>query len=72
MRGSAQKKCYFYAKIVKFGLILTYLKLFGGARKYFGGKCPPPPCPPLAAPPLRVLNVYFSGTSSVLKVYFSV
>ena len=36
----ARKKCYFYAKIVKFGLILTYLKLFGGQM---------PPMPPSGA-----------------------
>ena len=37
----ACKNLPFCAEIVKFGLILTPLKLFGGARKYFGGgKCP--------------------------------
>ena len=41
--------CHFYGEIVKFGLILTHLKLFrgqtGGARQHFEGKMPPmPPC----------------------------
>ena len=39
---------HFHAEIVKFGLILTHLQLFGeeklGERRYFGGKCPMPPC----------------------------
>ena len=35
----------FYAEIIKFGLILPHLKLFGrGQENTFGGKCPMLPC----------------------------
>ena len=43
----AHKNCNFYAEIVKFGLILTHLKLFWGQENIFfwgGDKCPYAPC----------------------------
>ena len=49
-------KCHLYAEIVKFGLILTHLKLFGGGKWDEGKKnilgentpmLPPPPVLPL-------------------------
>ena len=48
----ASKNWSFYAEIVKFGLILTHLILFGG--KIFGGKLPSPSPPPPPAPPLFI------------------
>ena len=48
-RGTKHAKiCHFYAKIVKFELILTHLKLFGvnggGQENIFLRKYPMPPC----------------------------
>ena len=57
MRAKRATICHFYAEIAKFGLIVTYLKLFGGklgggGKIFFGGgKCPL--CPPLAPPLIR-------------------
>ena len=46
MRSSHAKMCHFNAEPVKFGLILTHLKLFwgqtGGGKKIFLGKMHPP------------------------------
>ena len=36
----ACKNLPFFAEIVKFGLILTHMKLFSGARKYVGDQMP--------------------------------
>ena len=50
----AHKNLPFSAEIVKFGLILTHLKLFwgktGGKKIFFGGKMPPMPPPHVALP----------------------
>ena len=32
MRAKRAKICHFYTEIVKFGLILTHLKIFGGGK----------------------------------------
>ena len=41
---SMQKFAIFHTEIVKFGLILTHLKLFGRQKIFFlGGKTPTPP-----------------------------
>ena len=63
-RGECKKmhmKCakiyHFYVEIVKFGLILTHLKLLGGKHGgknvFWGGKCP---AIPLSLPPLLLGN----------------
>ena len=44
MRTKRAKICHFYAQIVKFGLILIYLKLFGGKKIFLGEDAPHAPC----------------------------
>ena len=50
-----QKNSHFYAEIVKFGLILTQVKLFGGQENIFGKKAPPH-VPPLLIFPISETN----------------
>ena len=57
-----QKFCYFYAEIVKFGLILTHLKLFcrgklRGQENILGEANAPMPPPPMV-PPLSRAHIY--------------
>ena len=64
--GVARKFCHFYADIVKFGIILTHLKLFWGNwgnKKILGGGQMPLMSPCSAASVLRTLchsNVFLT------------